>query len=316
MRPLHVATLLLFVLFLSFPPFVMFPRPNIQVRESENLSSSKNRSRGRSCFQANFCSSASGAFPRPRVSGFFEGASADRGRRLGRHVIGVPVRFVLFLQQGGELLENRVRRRRVLLGRNMMVTAFLLRDFFSDGGHNFAHYIEPSAEIASWGWSMSIHNVANQIAISFLRSRDLALCFFRMMVSSGLADRSSFRFSHEPSRHMFPRPNIQVRESDNFFDTVCVNVAPMRAGEVQELLAHSYGCNVRLVDSTTICVNFDETHSMGDVENLATAIAHIVCLDSSPIEKWFGGTSSSHELSASAEVDAEESVGNHDIRGL
>merc|ERR1719498_1237838 len=70
---------------------------------------------------------------------------------------------------------------------------------------------------------------------------------------------------------------VPVKETENFFDTVCFN-APNATEIVRKL--EEQALNVRLYDSNTITVSFDESHLAADVQDLAAAL------------KWAGLTGS------------------------
>jgi glycine dehydrogenase len=66
------------------------------------------------------------------------------------------------------------------------------------------------------------------------------------------------------------KQGVGVAESENFFDTVCFNAGSATAQIVEKLEAQ--GINVRKLDGSNICVNFDEAHLEADVYMLANAL--------------------------------------------
>jgi glycine dehydrogenase len=63
---------------------------------------------------------------------------------------------------------------------------------------------------------------------------------------------------------------VPVAETENFFDTVCFSAGTATA-EIAEKLAEQ-GINVRNLDGSNLCVNFDESHLQEDVYMLASAL--------------------------------------------
>ena len=68
----------------------------------------------------------------------------------------------------------------------------------------------------------------------------------------------------------------QVAEKTNFFDTVTVDVSPVRAEWVRETLNAQLGIQLRVTGASSIAVSFDETHTEADVAVLVEALEKCV----------------------------------------
>jgi glycine dehydrogenase len=63
--------------------------------------------------------------------------------------------------------------------------------------------------------------------------------------------------------------------SDEFFDTVAFQISPMTADFMKETLAEEFGINIRRLGNDILCVSFDETHDLKNVEILVEALKNV-----------------------------------------